>query len=81
MSTSPKPHPRPTPNNSPAVINAHEAYLFEEFARRLRWRKHSCRQAKKMGLRTVRFGSRDYVLGQWGLDFLESLDKQGDSEA
>jgi hypothetical protein len=51
------------PNNYPAVVNGQEVYVFEEFARRMRWRKHSIRQANRLGLPTIRYGSRDYIIG------------------
>ncbi len=63
----------PQPNMSPSVIRADECYPLDEFARRLRWKKHSIRQAQRMGLRTILFGSRLYVLGSDGLKFFELL--------
>lgn len=61
------------PNNTPAVIDANKVYTFKEAARRLRWKQHSTRQARRMGLRVVKFGSRNYVLGQHVLEFFQRL--------
>ena len=58
------------------MVNGQEVYVFEEFAKRMRWRKHSCRQAKRMGLPTIRFGSRDYVIGKQALEWFEQLGQQ-----
>lgn len=65
--------PRPEPNTTPAVVNANEVYTLEEAARRMRWRKHSIRQAIRAGLVTTKFGSRRYVLGRHVLEFFEKL--------
>ena len=79
MSTAPKPRPKPEPNHAPAVVESGTIYTVDELARRLRWRKHSLRQARKMGLPTVRFGSRDYALGDhvlaWFADLAEKQNK------
>lgn len=72
----PQPRKRPVPNNTPAVANANELYTFDELSQRLRWKEHSRRQAKNLGLKVVRFGSRDYVLGRDVLDFYEQLAEQ-----
>ena len=64
---------RPRTNNTSAVINVLEVYTMDEVARRMRWKAHSIRQAKRLGLKTVRFGSRDYVLGRHVLEFFEKL--------
>ena len=74
MSSKPStPRQKPQPNNTPAVIDGNQVYLFEEACRRLRWRKHSARQAKNLGLQIVKFGSRNYVLGRHILEFFERL--------
>lgn len=67
------PKPRSTPNNSPPVVCADELYTFTEICARLRWRRHSRQQARRLGLKTVRFGSRDYVLGRDLLAFFDRL--------
>jgi hypothetical protein len=58
------------------AINAQEVYVLEEAARRLRWRRHSIRQALRNGLATAKFGSRRYVTGQAVLEFVEKLAEQ-----
>ena len=68
---------QPVPNSTPPVINAHELYTLEEACRRLRWKEHSRRQARRMGLKVIRFGSRDYVTGQ---AILELFDQIGESQ-
>jgi hypothetical protein len=47
-------------------------------ASRLGWNRKSIVQAKKAGLRTVRIGRYDLVLGQWLWDFVEGF-KQNSS--
>lgn len=68
--------PKPSANTTPAVVNAYEVYVWEELQKRLRWKKHSGRQARRMGLRVVRFGSRNYCLGADVLRFFELLAAQ-----
>ena len=65
--------PRPEPNTSPPVIRADELYTLDEAAKRMRWRKHSMRQAIRAGLITTKFGSRRYVVGQAVLDLMRKL--------
>ncbi len=67
---------RPESNTNDPVIRNGELYTLEEFAKRARWRRHSIRQARKLGLRTILFGSRRYVLGSDGLRFFERLAEQ-----
>lgn len=62
-------------NETPGEIRADDLYTFEEAARRLRWKKHSQRQAKKMGLQVSRFGSRDYVRGRAIIEFFAKLEQ------
>ena len=71
--------PQPTNNTTPAVVRADELYSLEEAARRLRWRTHSVRQAKRAGLRVIRFGSRDYISGRAILEFFDRLAKDSAS--
>ena len=59
-----------------AVIHADELYTKEELCRRMRWRQHSWRQAKRLGLETVVFGSRTYIAGSDAIAFLQSLKQQ-----
>ena len=68
--------PKPEPDASPPVINADELYAWEEVRRRLRWRKHSARQAQRMGLKPVRFGSRLYIDGRSVLEWFRKLGEQ-----
>lgn len=68
--------PRPEPNHSPPSVHAGELLTVEELCRRLRWRKHSLRQAKRLGLRVVKFGSRNYIIGADVLDFFRRLSDQ-----
>jgi len=64
----------------PCVVSAGEIYDKGEVCRRLRWARHSWRQARRAGLRTVRFGARDFVLGAWIIEFFAALaDRQGDN--
>lgn len=76
MSTSKQAQPRSDANTSPPVIRADEVYTLEEAARRMRWRKHSTRQALLAGLVTTKFGSRRYVVGQAVLDLMQKLAEQ-----
>ncbi len=63
-------------NDTPAVIDANAVYTLEEAAKRMRWQKHSTRQALRAGLRTTKFGSRRYVVGQAILDLMEKLARE-----
>ena len=82
MSTSKPstPRPKPEPNNSPGVIRADEVYVFEEACRRLRWRRHSAQQAKRLGLKPIKFGSRLYISGSAILKFFEDLARRQNEE-
>ena len=71
-----QPHPKPEPNGCPAVVSVHELYTLEEVARRLRWKRHSIRQALRNGLVTAKFGSRRYCTGRAVRDFMERLAQQ-----
>jgi len=68
-----KPRPKPEPNTTPGVIDANGVYTLEELAKRARWKKHSIRQALRLGLRTCKFGSRRYCLGADVISFFEAL--------
>jgi hypothetical protein len=61
------------PAAMPAVIDANAVYTLDEAARRLRWRRHSIRQALRAGLATAKFGSRRYVTGRAIYDFVDRL--------
>ena len=41
--------------------------------RRLRWRKHSIRQGKRLGLPTIRYGSRDCIIGAGVVEWFRCL--------
>lgn len=64
---------RPEPNNTPSVVEADAVYSLKEVARRLRWKEHSVRQAKRLGLQIIKFGSRHYVTGREVMRFFEAL--------
>ncbi len=73
------PKPRPKPNLTPGVVEVGCIYTAVEFARRLRWKTHSLRCAKRRGLPFTRFGSRDYiVVDQELLTWFRGLDQQQD---
>ena len=74
-SQSPESH-QPRANPLPAVVNANEIYLWEELKRRLRWKKHSARQAQRLGLKPIKFGSRLYIHGSTVLEWFEQLGQQ-----
>ena len=73
MASSPR---KIEPNHTPPSVRADELLTVAELARRLRWQKHSLRQAKRLGLPTVRFGSRDYCVGRRVLAWFERLGEQ-----
>ena len=77
---SKKPRPTPSPNTSPPVIRADELYLWEELQRRLRWKKHSARQARRLGLDPIKFGSRLYIHGSTVLEWFSKLASDGDCD-
>lgn len=62
----------------PGVIRADELYLAAEVCRRLRWRAHAYRQARRAGLRPIKFGRQSYLLGTSVLAFFQEL---GEKEA
>ncbi len=68
------------PNHTPAVIEPGVVLTAEELRRRLRWQKHSYAQARRLGLRTVRFGSRNYVLSSDVVSFFERLAQEQNAE-
>ena len=67
---------KPDPNNHPPVVRAGECYTLEEAAKRMRWKKHSTRQALRAGLVTTKFGSRRYVTGEAILNLMQKLAEQ-----
>ena len=76
MSTARTAKAKCEPNPYPAVVDGNTLYTLEELARRLRWRKHSIRQALRAGLRAPKFGSRRYVLGADAIRFFQRLAEQ-----
>ena len=73
--------PTPSPNTSPPVIRADELYLWEELQRRLRWKKHSARQARRLGLDPIKFGSRLYIHGSTVLEWFSKLASDEDRDS
>ena len=72
------PASQPPAASPPGVIETGCVYTLDEAAKRLRWRTHAVRQARRAGLQTVKFGSRRYVSGAAVIAFFESLaDDQG----
>lgn len=63
-------------NGYPAVVESGALYTLAELAKRLRWKRHSIRQARRLGLPVIRFGSRDYVIGQQALEWFAKLGQQ-----
>ena len=69
------------PRRVPAVVRSGELYSLQELRSRLQWQEHACRQARILGLRTILFGSKKYVLGEDVLSFFRKLgEKQGGTE-
>lgn len=61
------------PTAGPRSIPANTVMTLREAARRLGWKTHAVRQAKKAGLRVIRFGRQDYVLGNDVIGFFQRL--------
>ena len=76
MSDSKQPRPKPESNLTAGVVRADELYLWTEIQKRLRWRRHSARQAQRLGLKPIKFGSRLYVHGSTVLKWFEKLSQQ-----
>ena len=64
---------------TPSKIESSEVYALDEFLSRVGWRSHAFRQAKRNGLRVIRFGCRAYVRGVDFLDFLDTMARQDES--
>lgn len=79
-SSTPTPRRKIEPNTSPAVIEAGAVYTAEEMCRRLRWARHSFRQARRLGLRLVKFGGRLYASGDDILQFFDRLAAEQNNE-
>lgn len=64
---------KPDANLTLGVVRADELYLWAEIQRRLSWRRHSARQAQKLGLKPIKFGSRLYIHGSTVLAWFADL--------
>ena len=53
-----------------------EVLLVDALCRRYGLKKHSRRQLRNLGLKIVRFGSKDFTTGSWFREFLERLAEQ-----
>lgn len=60
-------------NDDLGSIHSDEVLLLRIAGRRLGWSKKSIIQAKRAGLKSVRFGHCDFVLGKWLWEFIEKL--------
>jgi len=80
MSAIGKPRPpRPAPElngHPPGIVDGNAVYRAAEFYRRMGWRRHSQREARRRGLVSVRFGSANFILGKHALEFFERLAEQ-----
>lgn len=65
-------------STAPAVepIRKGGVYLKGDFCRRLRWKAHAWRQAKRAGLRSLTFGRQVYILGSDALAFFSQIAEQ-----
>ena len=64
--------PAPSPAPRFGSILPGEVLPVEEAARRLGWRKRLTIDAQRMGLRSVRIGTRKYTTGDWVRQFIEA---------
>ena len=55
-------------------VHRDEILTLRTAARRLGWHRKSIVEAKRAGLKTVRAGRFDLVLGKWIWEFLEGFD-------
>jgi hypothetical protein len=67
------PDPAPSAGRGGGSIRADELLPFSEAARRLGWCAKSRRFAQRDGLRVIRYGRFQYVLGTDLLDFFRRL--------
>jgi hypothetical protein len=66
-------------NDDLGSVHCDEILTLRAAAHRLGWHRKSIVEAKRAGLRTVRVGRFDLVLGKWIWEFLEGFDnKQND---
>lgn len=64
---------KPAPEPSTGSIRADELLLMKEASRRLGWQRKTLAHAKREGLKTIKFGRSDYVLGSDLLAFFAQL--------
>jgi len=74
--TSSAPHLKSEPNGYPAIVEKGCVYTVVELCKRLRWKSHSLRQAKRLGMPVIRFGSRDYCISDQFIDWFEQIGRQ-----
>ena len=73
-----EPTARPAPASASVCVG--ELLTVEELSRRLRWKRHSTRQAKRLGLPVHRFGSRDYCIGDEVLLWFRTIGQQQEAQ-
>jgi len=64
------------PAHATGTIRADELVSLSEFRRRFHLGEHFIRQFRKNGLRLVRFGREDFLLGRDVIGFFERLGEQ-----
>jgi len=64
------------PRHLSGTVRADELLTLQELKKRLGWGEHAVRQARKAGLRLVRFGSSKYAIGADVLAFFRRLGDQ-----
>lgn len=67
------------PGPAPGVISLQEIYTLAEVRKRLGWRAHSLREARRLGLRVIRFGRAKYVTGRDLANFFAALAQDEDA--
>ena len=67
---------RPATPGPSGSVQAGELLTLAELKRRLNWGEHAVRQARRAGLRLVRFGREKYALGNDVLTFFAGLAEQ-----
>ena len=58
------------------TISEAEVYTLAELKRRLGWKEHATRQARRAGLEITRFGAKKFVTGRAVLAFFAKLAEQ-----
>ena len=72
-SAAPAPARSPVARPTAGMIDERSIYSRQELCRLLGWQRHSWRRAKRLGLRVVTFGSRQYIRGQWVAQWFNKL--------